>query len=948
MQNVMALGRWLPLQLLLIAGCATPAAVSDANMQAASAQPAPEGSSEPATETRAGALPGEGEGVQSSSRVLTPEDFEGLAWRGVGPADMGGRVADIALAPGNPKTFFVGFATGGLFKTTNGGTTLTPVFDEHETLSIGAVAVADAPPDWPGWEDVPNDGDDEADLTEKDKAKIVWVGTGEGNGRNSSSWGHGVYRSTDGGSNFEHLGLEDSHDIPALAVHPRDPDVCYIAAMGHLWGPNETRGLYRTMDGGKSWDRVLAINEDVGCCDVILNPDNPDVVYAAMYYRRRTAYSFQSGGPEGGIYRSKDAGQSWTKLTGGLPPQTGRIGLDIFPKDPRILYAIVESDYGGTGVNTFDNRSRSGGVFRTDDGGDTWERMNDFNPRPFYFSKIRVDPGDDQRVYLLGWTLYVSDDGGEHFRAGGARKPHVDMHALRIDPDDTDDLFMGTDGGLYLSHDRGKTWDFLNHVAVGQFYNVSVDMSDPYRIGGGLQDNGTWIGPSGTLKRSEGGMGAENVGITNQDWSFIFGGDGFHVAFDPADPNIVYTELQGGSIARCHLDTAERTTIKPAPKEGQPHYRFNWNAPMVLSHHDPSVLYFGGNYVFRLTERGDKWERISEDLSERMLERIITVGSEAETHGTVVSLAESPLHQGTLWAGTDDGRIHLTTDDGETWADITPVQVDGLYVAGIEASHHDADTAYVAIDGHRSDRYDPLLLMTTNAGQSWRDITANLPPKWSTRVIREDRQNPEVLYCGTENAAYVTIERGKRWVKLNANSLPPAPVYDLKQHPRELDLIAGTHGRSIYVLDDASPLGQLTPEIVRSEFHLFDPQPAKPRWFLPYGGLWGDRMFTASNPPMGASITYWVRDFTREEVKITITSEKGIKIRNLTGPAKPGLNRVIWDLQRDEHDRIPNPDVRWLGQIPFVPAGEYTVKAKLGEHSAEALVDVLPPPNERR
>jgi len=945
MRRCKVFGNILFWHLTLMTGCLSPSATVDGS-------DGPEPNQEPEQPRAALVADDAAESAtpSASPRTFTADDLKGLKWRSVGPANMGGRVADIAMAPGNPKTFFVAYATSGLFKTTNAGTTFTPVFDKQETLCLGSVMVADAPPDWPGWTDdksSDNDGGKHADATEKGKGKIVWVGTGEGNGRNSSSWGHGVYRSTDGGDTFSHLGLADSHDIPALAVDPRNPDVCYVAALGHLWGSNAERGLYKTGDGGKTWRPVLQIDHDTGCCDVILNPTNPDIVYAAMYMRRRTAHSFQSGGPQGGIYRSTDAGQTWTKVTAGLPPQTGRIGLDIHRKNPNVLVAVVESDVGGWGVDVWDNRSTAGGVFRSDDGGDTWQRMNELNPRPFYFSRIRIDPVDDQRVYLLGWTLYVSDDGGRNFLSGGARKPHVDMHALRIDPDDPDHLLMGTDGGLYQSFDRAKTWDFLADVAVGQFYNVALDMSDPYRIGGGLQDNGTWIGPSGTIKLSEAEMGAENVGITNQDWQFVWGGDGFHVAFDPTDPNIVYSEAQGGAVGRAHLNTGRRTQINPSPKEGQPRFRFNWNAPFILSPHDPAILYFGGNCVFKFTNRGEHWERISDDLSHRDIDKVTTVGSEAETHGTVVALVESPMQPGVLWAGTDDGRMHVTTDDGGAWRDVTPPQVNGLYIANIEASPHDRDTAYVAVDGHRSEHYDPLLLVTTDAGRTWTDITGDLPPKWSTRVVREDFRNPNVLYCGTENAAYVSIDRGGRWVKLNGESLPPVSVHDLKQHPRELDLVAGTHGRSIYVLDDASPLSQLNDEVVRSEFHLFDVPPAKPRWFLPYGGMWSDRMFTAENPAMGARITYWVRDFARDDVKLEISNADGLTVRELTGPAKPGLNRVTWDLEPEKHQRIGNPDIQWLRQTVFVPPGQYTVRAKLGDHRVETTFTVLPPPDER-
>ena len=879
-------------------------------------------------------------GDAPSPRTLRSEDLKPLAWRSIGPANMSGRVATIALAPGNPKTYFVGFATGGLWKTTNNGTTFTPVFDDKETSSIGSVAVCDAPTDWRGWLDEKDDLDQDADLAELGKAKIIWVGTGEGNGRNSSSWGHGVYRSTDGGAKFEHVGLEDSHDIPALAVDPRNPDVCYIAALGHLWGANETRGVYKTQDGGKTWTQSLYIDQNTGACDVIIDPQNPDTVYAAMYMRRRTAYSFTSGGPQGGIYRSSDAGETWTKLTNGLPEQTGRIGLDIYRSDPRIVYASVESDVGGKVGDSFGNDSRAGGVFRTDDGGDTWERKAAITPRAFYFSRIRVDPEDDQRVYLPGWTLFVSDDGGETFRAGTAKVVHVDFHAMVIDPQDTDHILIGTDGGLYVSYDRGETWDFHNHFAAGQFYNVAVDNSDPYRVGGGLQDNGSWIGPSENVFSVQEAFMGRTGAITNHDWTFVNWGDGFHVAFDPHDPNIIYAESQGGWLMRTHLDTGIKRTLKPQAKEGEPRFRFNWNAPFFISPHDSTTLYLGGNYVFRLTERGDQWTRISDDLSTRDINKVTTVGSEAETNGTVVSLAESPLQQGFLWAGTDDGLIHVTTEDGGIWTNVTPPDIEGLYVSKIEPSHHDRETAYVAIDGHRSDHFEPILLMTADAGVTWTSILGDLSSDVPVKVVREDLVNPDVLYIGTERAAYVTIDRGEHWVKLNGKSLPTVAVDDLAIQPREQDLVAGTHGRSIYILDDISPISQLTADVVQSAFHVFESMPAQPRYYLDYGDLWSDRMFIADNPAMGGQITYWIREYADEEVGLSIADASGHVLRKLVGTNRPGLNRVVWDLQPEEDQRLGNAD-----NLPeFVVAGEYKVSITYGDHKAHTTITVLPAP----
>ncbi|HBS29274.1 MAG TPA: hypothetical protein DEB06_07445, partial [Phycisphaerales bacterium] len=873
--------------------------------------------------------------------ALTEDDLRALAWRSIGPANMGGRVGAVAFAPGSGKSWFVGFATGGLWKTTNAGTTYSPVFDDEATSSIGSIGVADAPPSWPGWaseeEPVP-----EEERAEKGKAKIVWVGTGEGNGRNSSSWGAGVYRSTDGGGKFEPLGLEDSHDIPALALDPRNPDVCFVAALGHLWGASETRGVYKTTDGGKTWTPSLRIDADTGACDVKVSESQPDTVFAAMYARRRTIHSYQSGGPEGGIYRSRDAGATWQKLTNGLPARTGRIGLAVHPKKPNIVMAVIESDEGGRVAEPFNDRSRSGGVFRSEDAGETWRRLGDFNPRAFYFSRILMDPDNDQRVYMLGWHLYISDDGGTTFRSGAAHVAHVDYHAIAISPTDPDQLLIGNDGGIYVSYDGAESWDFHNHLAVGQFYNVEVDDSDPYRIAGGLQDNGSWYGVSDSRQHDDGKFMGREGGLTNQHWFHFMGGDGFHVDFDPVDRNIVYAEWQGGNLYRIRLDTNETRYLKPAPKEGQPRNRFNWNAPFFISPHDPTVLYLAGNAVFRLDERGEKWTRISADLSRLARENpvaLTTEGSDAETAGTVVSLAESPLKAGVLWAGTDDGLIHYTPDGGASWREVTPPDARGFYVAKLEASRHDERRAYAAVDGHRSDFFDPILLMTSDAGASWTSIASNLPAGAPVKTIREDPKNPDVLYAGTERAIFVSIDRGGRWVKLNTDTLPTVAIDDLKIQPREHDLVVATHGRSIWTLDDASALARLTPAIVASPFHAFSPLPGRPHYNGAHGGLWSDRMFIAPNPERGVFLSFWLRDYNPDGVKITIKDSNDTTIRELKAPGSPGLGRVLWDLMPDEKQRIPNAD----GLPVFVPPGKYKVSIAAGkDHSGDVEVEVLP------
>jgi photosystem II stability/assembly factor-like uncharacterized protein len=876
----------------------------------------------------------------ASGRELTTADLRRLPWRSIGPAVMGGRVAALAFAPSDTKTFYVGFATGGVWKTTNLGTTFRPIFDDKETSCIGAIAVGDAPPSWGGWS-AEERKKPKKDLVEAGRGKIVWIGTGEGNGRNSSSWGNGVYRSTDAGATFEHVGLAETHDIPSMAIDPRDPDVCYVAALGRLWGHNPERGLFKTTDGGKTWDPVLQIDDRTGCCEVALDPQNPDVIYAAMYQRLRTPHSFQSGGLEGGIFRSKDGGKTWEKLGGGLPSQTGRIGLAVYPKDPRILYAVVESDEGG-GRDIADDRSKSGGVFRSDDGGDTWTRQSVRTPRAFYFARIYVDPANPERVYLPGWVIEVSEDGGKTFRGGVGDKIHVDHHAFLIDPDDPKHLVNGNDGGVYQSFDGGETWTFLNTMAVGQFYNVAVDMGDPYRVAGGLQDNGTWVGPSATRKETgKNRDGTLNTGITNADWEFVLWGDGFRAAFDPTDANVLYGEWQGGNLTRVDMARGTKTICTPRAKEGQPNYRFNWNSPFFVSPHDPQVLYHGGNVVFRFTERGDKWEIVSPDLTTADGRKILTAGSTAENYCTLTALAESPLEAGLLWAGSDDGLVHVRL--GGEWKNVTPKEADGLYVSEVEPGHHDKGRALVSVDGHRSNVFKPLILLTEDFGASWQDATGDLPSDTVVKVVREDLTNPDVLYCGTEHGAFVSIDRGKRWIRMNGKALPTVPIDDIVQHPRELDLVLGTHGRSIWVLDDASVFGQLTPAVLASAFHLFPVRPAKRYWRRHYGGLWTDQLWRAANPPFGARFDYWIGEYQDEEVAFVIEDAHGKEVAKMTGPNAPGLNRAVWDLQPHEWRRLPDRGED-LHEPFYALPGSYRVKIKYGKHKAEAAFEVVDAP----
>lgn len=851
---------------------------------------------------------------------------------------MGGRISDLCFAPGNPKAWYIAYATGGVWRTKNHGTTFESIFDKESTASIGSIAVADAPADWIGWDKDTK----KSDRLEKGKEKIIWVGTGEGNGRNSSSWGCGVFRSTDSGKSWQNVGLENTHDIPRIAVDPRNPDVCYVAALGHLWGRNKERGLYKTEDGGSTWNLIHFIDENTGCCDVILDPKNPDVVYAAFYDRLRTPFSFQSGGPKGGIFKSTDAGKSFKQLKKGLPKETGRIGLDVFLGDSKKLIAVVEATEDGAN-SIRDDRMRGGGVFRSEDGGESWTRCSYRSPRAFYFSKVKFDSKNDQRVYMLGWTTELSDDGGNTFRGGWADLLHADHHAILVNPQDPAHIIIGTDGGASQTFDGGETWDFLNTMAVGQFYNIALDQSESYRIAGGLQDNGTWVFPSANHREvpKDEACKTPATAITNSEIEFVLWGDGFHAAFQPDDPNIVYGEWQGGNLTRVNLQTGERRWCIPEAREGQPRFRFNWNSPFFVSAHDSNIIYHAGNRIFKLKNQGENWEVISPDLTTNHPEKMTTVGSNAETYCTVVSLSESPIKAGILWAGSDDGLIHVTQNEGKSWENVTPSDINGWYVSRLHASAHKPETCYASIDGHRSDHMDPLLLVTHDSGKSWKNITGDLPASHATMVIREDLKNPDVLYCGTEFGLYLTVNQGKNWIRLHGKGLPTVPVYDIQQHSREGDLVLATHGRSVWIMDDARFLGQLSQEILAKPLHLFELRDTKPKWKLAYNGLWTHKMFRAPNPPTGITIDYWISEYSGDEVSITIENETGVKVKSLSGSNAPGFNRVVWNLQPDEWHKLPDKGEEMFMNDFTARPGKYTIKVKMGDHSVSGSFEIL-------
>ena len=828
--------------------------------------------------------------------------------REVGPAFMGGRTVDLAVYEEDPAIFYAATASGGLLKTVNGGNSWVNVFDRQSTVSIGDVAIN------------PTDHN------------VIWVGTGEANNRQSSSWGDGIYKSTDGGRTWQHMGLRESHHIGRIVVNPQDTDIVYVAALGHLWGANPERGVFMTIDGGRNWQHVLSLNEDTGAVDLAMDPANPKVLYAAAYQRRRSAWGFNGGGPHGGIYKTVDGGRTWRKLSNGLPEgPVGRIGLDIFRRNSNVVYATVEHE--------------EGGIFRSEDKGETWTKVNSLNPRPMYYSQIRIDPNDEKRIYVLGTQLSVSDDAGRTFFEGDP-EVHSDHHALWINPQNSRHLIDGNDGGIWVSRDRSQSWEHLNNYAMGQFYHVTVDMQQPYRIYGGMQDNATWGGPS---------MVRDRQGIANEHWSQMLACDGMYVAVDPGDGRTIYTNCQNGRIVRYDQATGERKAIQPQPVSGEETLRWNWTTPIVVSSHDPTTLFTGGNILYRSADRGHSWTAISEDLTGQLdRDELTLMGVPGEditlsrndgvsSFGNITALAESPRSAGLIYAGTDDGKVHVTRDGGGTWTDLTgriPGVPEMIYVSRLRPSAFDEGTVYASFDGHRSDDFSPYVFVSTDYGASWRSIGSDLPTG-SVYVIEEDPKNPDLLYIGTEFGLFVSIDRGSNWTRWK--NLPTVAVYDLVVHPRDNDLVLGTHGRSIIVYDDISPLQQLNDEVLASGSHLFDMQPGIQ--FIPNENGWflGGRSYRAGNPEPGVYVHYYLREPAGDDVDVTIRDAAGTVVRELTGPAGAGIHRVVWDLRAEPSGP---PSIGLAGALnltdlgPFVLPGEYSVRlsAEGQEHSKPVRV----------
>lgn len=853
-------------------------------------------------------VPEKGAKPEEKKGGMTASTFAGLEFRNIGPATVGGRIIDIAVDPSAPTTWYAAAASGGVWKTVNAGTTWTPIFEGQGSFSIGCVTVDPKNP------------------------LVVWVGTGENNSQRSVSYGDGVYKSTDGGRSWENVGLKKSEHIGKIVIDPRDSNIVYVAAQGPLWAPGGDRGLYKTTDGGKTWKAVLTISENTGVTDVALDPRNPDVLYAAAYQRRRHVWTLIDGGPEGGIQKSTDGGATWKKLTRGLPHgDIGRIGLAVAPSKPDTVYAIVEAE------------DKEGGFFRSTDGGGNWvKRSPTVASSPQYYQELFVDPENADRVYSMDVFITVTEDGGADFHPLGEKDKHVDNHALWIDPANRDHLLAGCDGGFYQTWDRGQNWEFKSNLPIAQFYRVSVNNALPfYYVFGGTQDNFSLGGPSRTIN---------NNGIRNSDWFVTQGGDGFQSQADPEDPDTVYAEAQYGAMVRYNLKTGEQLYIQPQPGKGEPALRWNWDSPLIISPHSHTRLYFAANKLFQSDDRGASWKAISPDLTRqidrhklKVMGRIwgadtVAYNTSTSFYGNIVALAESPVKQGLLYVGTDDGLVQVTDDDGGHWRKIEkfPGIPDSTYVSYLKPSPTDADTVYAAFNNMKMGDFKPYLLKSTDQGKTWTSIAGDLPERGSVWTVAQDWMNPNLLFAGTELGLYFSTDGGRKWIKFE--SLPVTAVRDIALQRRENDLVIATFGRGFWILDNYSLLRTIKPEALEQEAEIFPVKQAamyieSSPLGLPGKGFEGASYYTADNPPFGAIFTYYLKDDLKtrrklrqeserktlkeggtlsypswEELRteerepepsmlLIVKDEEGNVVRRLPAPAKAGFHRVAWDLR---------------------------------------------------
>ena len=860
--------------------------------------------------------------AQNGGTVKSPleEAFSRLEYRSIGPAIMGGRIADVEGVPGDPNVVYVASASGGLWKTTNGGVTWKPIFERQGTISIGDIALAPSNPE------------------------VIWVGTGESAVRNSVSFGDGVYRSTDGGKTWQHMGLKDTERVSAIAIHPQNPDIVYIGALGHAFGPNEERGVFMTTDGGKTWTKTLYIDNQHGVADLEMDPTNPNILYAGMWSFERKPWTHRSGGEKGGVYKSIDGGRTWNKLTNGLPKLVGRIGIRVAPSNPNVVYAIMEA--------------KDGTLYRSEDRGETFKQVSkntDIVSRGFYYTRIRVSPVNENHIFAVASTLFTSVDGGKTFRSITGRT-HIDFHALWIDPKNPKRMWHGQDGGIAVTYDSGESWEAVYNIPLGQFYQIHADNRQPfYYVMGGLQDNGSWTGPSRTR---------EPAGIMNDDWRMVSFGDGFYVINHPDNPDQYLSESQGGDIVWTDFASREQQAINPwgrgsggGPAEGQK-YRFNWNSPIVFSPHDKTTVYLAGNVVFKTPDFGKTWQQISPDLTTNDPAKLKDAGgpiavenSTAEYHSTIITIAESPVQKDQIWVGTDDGNLQLTTDGGKNWTNLiknVPGVAANSLVSHVEASRTNARTSYVSFDRHMFDDFRPYIFRTTDAGKNWTNISGNLPAKAYVQVVREDPKNTNLLYAGTELGLFASYNGGKDWLALNLKNLPNVAVHDIVVHARENDLILATHGRSIWIFDDATVLQQMSEQILKSNAHLFSVRPAL-RYttrFTRYGI--GDKQFTGPNPPAGALITYYLKEKLDDKatLKVQVFDRDGKLVQDLERPSREkGLNRIAWNLRLGgpEVRRPPTEEQIAFGGAPRGPQvlpGFYTVKLTVNDKVYEERVEV--------
>ncbi len=875
--------------------------------------------------------------VPLSARAQAPSGpFRDLTFRSIGPAVMGGRIHDVAALPGDPSTVYIASATGGLWKSTNHGTTWTPIFDHQATSTFGVIAIA------------PSDSD------------VLWAGTGEQNNRQSSSWGDGVYRSTDAGATWTHVGLDSTRAIGRIVVDPRDPRVAYVAALGNLWKASPERGVYKTTDGGRSWTRSLFVDTLTGAVDLVMVPGDPNTLYAAMYQRLRTPCCFNGGGPGSGIYRTTDGGATWQKLAGGLPAgDVGRIGLAISRTNGQRVYAVVEAPAGGRS-----GTEGGGGVYRTDDGGATWAHENSLDARPMYYSSIYVDPTNDARVYMLARYFYRSDDAGSHWRIMPTEPTYDvglkgDYHAMWIDPGNPSHFYLAGDGGLYQSWDMGATYNRINNIPIGQFYGIGLDDATPYNIYGGMQDDHSWFGPSATR---------HYLGIVGGDWREIGFNDGVSGTVDKGGRHYVYSNAVEGDLTRVDAYTGDRSDIHPQAPPGQPPYRFEWITPGLSSRHLAGVYYYGGNRLFITHDQGRTWQP-TQDLTRQVNRDTVSVmgvpdakiansRNDGQTAFSALSaIDESPLDARILWVGTDDGNVQVSRDGGRTWTEVghnARGAPDGTYVSRVTASGEAPGVAYVAFDNHRRGDFRPYAFRTRDFGRTWSPIMGGLPSDGSVRTIAVYPHHPNVLFLGTEHALWVSTDAGGHWESAGAN-LPTTLYMDVQFDQRTQDVVVATHGRSLWILDDGAAVGEWSPATAAEPVHLFTLQPATIFQYWEDYSYRGQDFYAGENPPDGAVIDYSLgRDADR--ATITIANAEGEVVRTLDGPGGPGtVHRVVWDLRHTPPPSDPDTETYNLQALPrpprsiapagpFVSPGTYTVTLSAGGATTRRTLEVNPDP----